>query len=112
MEKDKIYKRSLKSLQQFIADTQADELAALISECEKMEIVGPTFDEYLDILQYELETIDWNPYYGNTIPLNKTDLKKYLIEYYDDFYPPPRSQRNTITNKKDSAIFAESFFFI
>jgi len=112
MKKDTLYKRSLKSLQEFIAETPADELATLISECVKMEIEGPTFDEYLDKLQKVLIDLEWNPIHFEAISLIKPDLKKYMIEYNDDFYPPPRSKRNLITNKKDSAIFAESFFFL
>jgi hypothetical protein len=112
MLKDTIYKRSLKALQEFIAETPADELAEIITECEKMVTTGPTFDEYLNKLQKELGNIDWHPCYGKAIPLNKKELRKYMIEYYDDYYSPPRARRNTVTNKKDSAIFAESFFLL
>jgi len=112
MEKDNIYKRSLELANKFISEITQDELTELISKYEKMDIQGPTFDEYLDILQNELARIDWHSCYEESLSINQSDLKKYFIEYYDDYYPPPRSKRTPITNKKDSAIFAESFFLL
>ena len=55
MKKETRYTRSLEILKEFISETPPDELASLISKYESMGIKGPTFDEYLGIVQDEFE---------------------------------------------------------
>lgn len=43
-------KKSLELLDKFIAETPPAELADLIATYEKLDIKGPTFDEYLNSL--------------------------------------------------------------
>lgn len=99
-------------LNQFISKTPTDELAKLISKYENLDIEGPTFDEYLDILQNELERIDWHPCFGTSVSINQSEMNKYMIVYNEDFYPPPLPKRNKKVTKKDSVISTESFFLL
>lgn len=48
------YDKSTELINQFIIN-EHDDLKAIISKVEKMDIKGPTFDEYLNILSSELK---------------------------------------------------------
>lgn len=107
MKSDPKYTRSLELLDQFISETSSEELAILISKYQSVDIKGPTFDEYLGILQNEFESIIWNSIGGD---LNKVNFSN--VETYHTYYSPPISQSVNKINKKDSVNATESFFLL
>lgn len=47
MKRQLIYKRSIKLIEKYLKETPPDEVKALIEKYDKMDIQGPTFDEYI-----------------------------------------------------------------
>lgn len=112
MEKDKIYIKSIESLKKLLAETPREEIDEIISSCEDLVLEGPTFDEYLDILQYELAEIEWGMSFRPFLPLENQKLSEYEVVYNQDFLQPPREKPGKKAYKKDSALIAESFFLL
>jgi hypothetical protein len=109
---DKLYTRSLGLLDQFILEKSENELASIISKYANPAIKGPTFDEYYEILQNELEKINWSSCTGVAVPILHSEISKYSIMESWGNYPLPPPKRENKTNKKDSVPVTESFFLL
>ena len=55
MKKETRYEKSLRLAKKYMEETPKEEIEAALAEVEAMGIEGPTFDEYLVILQKSLE---------------------------------------------------------
>jgi len=55
MKKETRYKKSLRLAKKYMEETPKEQIEADLAEVEAMEIEGPTFDEYLQILDSELQ---------------------------------------------------------
>lgn len=54
MKKEEVYKKSLRLLKEYLDETPQEQIDADLAKVKALGIKGPTFDEYLDILQNEL----------------------------------------------------------
>ena len=55
MKKETTLEKSLRLAKQFMEETPKEEIDAMIAEIDAMGIEGPTFNEYLGILDNELK---------------------------------------------------------
>jgi hypothetical protein len=53
--KKRVYEKSLELARYYMAVTPKEEIESSLAEVKAMHIEGPTFNEYLGILQNELE---------------------------------------------------------
>jgi Ca2+-binding EF-hand superfamily protein len=56
MKKETTLEKSLRLAKQFMEETPKEEIDAMMAEIDAMGIEGPTFDEYLEILDKELKS--------------------------------------------------------
>ena len=105
-----IYRKSLELAKKFRASITVAELKALISEHDAYKNAGPTYSEYLDYLQDELDPMNFRK-----PVVEKVCLQDILSYVHFDFnirsnyyFPPPEIMKTNLT-EKDSVQSAGSF---
>ena len=113
MKLEDIFNKSLEIAKRIKAEDTADDFQKMAVKVDAMGIKGPTFDQYLEILN--------KPFYHETpgclvlesLSIPK-ELSKYLVDsFYQGVYvaPPPLPTHNIPhQEKKDPAPIAGSFF--
>ncbi len=109
MNKESIYKRSLELAREDVLNTPKDVLAEEIRGYRNSEIEGPTFDEYLDILQHELLASLFVNYVYEYVKYETSDILTYSFPNALH-YQVPSPPRNTNNLKKGSELMSEFFF--
>lgn len=113
MKRSEKYRKPSDLLHSFILTTPPEELEEIIASVDKLGITGPTFDEYLQILQEELGDIYVSAYSEEVMPVGLSSLARYQVDPLDWHYSPPSaySTRNK-RYQKDSVNHTESFFLL
>ena len=109
MNKESIYKRSLELAREDVLNTPKDVLEEEIKSYRNSEIEGPTFDEYLDILQRELQA---SLLVNSVYEYIKYEASDILIYNFPNalYYQVPIPPRNMNKSKKGSELMSEFFF--
>jgi hypothetical protein len=106
---NKIFERSIELIRIDLEETSKDEINNLKSDVIALNIGGPTFDEYLSILQTELENIQWKNIYTG---VRFFDLDIHSLGKGGEFLSPLIPMPELSQSKKDSVINTESFLFV
>lgn len=101
--------KSLKLLEQFVAETPKHELMLMLNSFQVNNPDGITYAQYLDGLEYQMDLE--NLFFSDNpqIPLEMYTL--FSDELDDSFCKPPPPDLFKITNQKDPEFFS-GFFFI
>lgn len=91
--KNEAHKKSLSLLKQFLSETPKEEIEKILSNYDKLDIGGPTVDEYFCIIQNEFSKCE----------LKVEDVQKesyIIIGIKNEFEIPPPPENKLINNKK------------
>jgi hypothetical protein len=112
MKKNEIGCRPSDLLRDYLSKTSPEKIAEIIADIDKFEINGPTFDEYMEILQSELDAFYSNVYLEEVYPVELKSIFTFQFDLTDTHYSSPPDHSGFKEHEKDSANYAESFFFL
>ena len=109
MEMDKIFSKSLEMIDRYFNEVSNVEFQKILNKVEGLGIEGPTFDEFLSILNDQS--------FGDSPEVALVDCNRVLVELVgynipssSVTYHPPPSYTSTQKTKKDPEYVAGSFF--
>lgn len=110
MTKEEVYKKALELADKALAEISKEELNSLFQDVDNKAYCGPTFDEYLELLNNEF--IEITPNYIVCNELNDYSFNEMWCIDDDhgfvDIKPPPLARH--FKEKEDSAILWSLFF--